>query len=89
MRKLVAFLAAAGMALTPVAAAAQDASALSIARAGGSLGSGASFFQDADDDGGGSTAVILGVVLLVLIGAAAISGRPCAAGARGIERPAA
>lgn len=76
MRKLVAFLAAAGMALTPVAAAAQDASALSIARAGGSLGSGASFFQDADDDddGGGSTAVILGVVLLVLIGAAAISG---------------
>jgi hypothetical protein len=76
MRKVVAFFAAAGMALTPVAAAAQDASALSIAGAGGSLGSGVSFFQDADDDddGGGSTAVILGVVLVVLIGIAAISG---------------
>lgn len=75
MRKIVAFLAAAGMAIAPVAAAAQDASALSIAGAGGSLGSGVSFFQDDDDDdGGGSTAVILGVVLIVLIGIAAISG---------------
>ena len=74
MRRVVAFLAAAGMAVAPVAAAAQDASALSVARAGASLGSGASFLQDGDDEGGGSTAVILGVVLLVLIGVAAISG---------------
>ena len=74
MRKVVAFLAAAGMAIAPVAAAAQDASALSVARAGASLGSGASFLQDDDDDDDGSTAVILGVVLVVLIGIAAISG---------------
>ena len=73
MRKVVALLAAAGMALTPVAASAQDASVLSVARIGASMG-GSSFLQDDNQEGGGSTAVILGVVLLVLIGAAAISG---------------
>lgn len=65
-------LAAAGMAMAPVAANA--ASSLSLARAAAPL-SGISFFQDDDDDDdGGSTAVILGVVLIVLIGVAAISG---------------
>ena len=76
MRKIVGFLAAAGMALAPVAASAQSATALSL-RAAAPLFPGVSFFQDDDNDGGtggGSTAVILGVVLLVLIGAAAISG---------------
>jgi len=66
-------LAAAGLAISSVAANA--ASSLSIARAAPAM-SGVSYFQaeDDDDDGGGSTAVILGVVLIVLIGAAAISG---------------
>lgn len=73
MRKIVALLAAAGMAISPVAAQAQDASALSLANAPAPLAAGLSFLQD-DDDGGGSTAVILGVVLIVLIGAAAVSG---------------
>ena len=74
MRRIMGFLAAAGLAVAPVAASAQDASALSLAGASAPMGSGLSFFQDDDDDGGGSTAVILGVVLLVLIGVAAISG---------------
>ncbi len=74
MRKIVAFLAAAGMAVAPVAASAQDASALSLSRLGAPMLSGLSFLQDDDDDDGGSTAVILGVVLVVLIGIAAISG---------------
>jgi hypothetical protein len=72
MRKIVAFLAAAGMAIAPIAASAQQADALSL-RAGAPMFD-FSFLQDDDDDGGGSTAVILGVVLVVLIGAAAISG---------------
>ena len=76
MRKILAVLAATGMALSPAAANAGVADALSLSRVGASM-SGASFFQDAaaeDDDDDGSTAVILGVVLIVLIGAAAISG---------------
>ena len=75
MRKIVAFLAAAGMAIAPIAASAQQADALSLTRAGAPMFD-FSFLQDddADDNGGGSTAVILGVVLIVLIGAAAISG---------------
>jgi hypothetical protein len=75
MKKIVGFLAAAGMALAPVAASAQ-ASALSL-RAAAPMLSGFSFFQDDEGEsnrGGGSTAVILGVVLIVLIGAAAIAG---------------
>jgi hypothetical protein len=77
MRKIVGFLAAAGMAVAPVAASAQDASTLSLSRASAPMASGLSFFQDEDADGGhggGSTAVILGVILVVLIGVAAISG---------------
>ena len=72
MKRIVAFLAAAGMAVAPVAASAQDASALSISRASGPATSGLNFFED--EHGGGSTAVILGVVLVILIGMAAISG---------------
>ena len=72
MRKIVALLAAAGMAVAPVAASAQDASPLSISRATGSTTSGLNFFEE--ERGGGSTAVILGVLLVVLIGVAAISG---------------
>jgi hypothetical protein len=74
MRKIVALLAAAGMSAAPVVASAQDASALSPARAAAPMLSGVSFLEDDDDNGGGSTAVILGVVLVVLIGIAAISG---------------
>jgi hypothetical protein len=75
VRKIVAALAAAGMALTPMAANAGAADALSLSRASASM-TGYNFFQDAadDDDDGGSTAVILGVVLVVLIGIAAVSG---------------
>lgn len=74
VRKLLAALAATGMALSPVAANAGAADALSLSRAGAPM-SAFSFLQDADDDDdGGSTAVILGVVLVVLIGIAAISG---------------
>lgn len=73
MRKFVAFVAAAGMAITPIAASAQQADALSLARAGAPMVD-FSFLQDDDDDDDGSTAVILGVVLVVLIGIAAISG---------------
>ena len=78
VRKILAAMAATGMALSPVAANAGAADSLSLSRAGAPM-SGASFFQaetDDDDDntGGGSTAVILGVVLVVLIGIAAISG---------------
>ena len=72
MRKIVALLAAAGLAVAPVAAIAHDASALSISRASGPATSGLNFFEE--ERGGGSTAVILGVVLVVLIGFAAISG---------------
>ena len=74
MRRILAFLAAAGMAVAPVAASAQDASPLSLAGASTSApaSSGLSFF--AEEGGGGSTAVILGVVLVVLIGVAVISG---------------
>jgi len=62
------------MALSPVAANAGAADALSLSRLGAPM-SGFSLFQaEEDDDGGGSTAVILGVVLVVLIGIAAISG---------------
>jgi hypothetical protein len=64
-------LAAAGLAISPVASNA--ASSLSIARAAPQM-AGVSYLQDDDDHDRGSTAVILGVVLLVLIGAAAISG---------------
>ena len=77
MRKSVAFLAAAGMAVAPVVASAQDASALSLSRAAAPMLPGFSFFQDDEGEsnhGGGSTAVILGVVLIILIGVAAISG---------------
>jgi hypothetical protein len=74
VKKIIALLAAAGMALSPVAANAGAADALSLGRAAAPM-SGFSFLQAAeDDDGGGSTAVILGVVLVVLIGIAAISG---------------
>jgi hypothetical protein len=76
MRKFVALFAAAGMAAAPLAAHAQDASALSLSRASAPMLPGFSFLQDQadDDDDNSSTAVILGVVLLVLLGAAAISG---------------
>ena len=75
MRKIVGYLAAAGMALTPIAASAQSASALSPSRAAAPMLSGFSFLQDDESNhGGGSTAVILGVVLVILIGMAAISG---------------
>jgi len=70
-RNVTMMLAAASMAIAPVAANA--ASSLSLARAGAPMLS-ASYLQDEDDDDDGSTAVILGVVLVVLIGAAAISG---------------
>jgi hypothetical protein len=77
MRKIVAFLAAAGMAVAPVAASAQEAGALSLSRASAPMLAGFSLFQDDEGEsnhGGGSTAVILGVLLIVLIGVAAISG---------------
>ena len=77
MKKIVGFLAAAGMAIAPVAASAQNASALSLSRVAAPMLPGFSFFQDDEGEGnhgGGSTAVILGVVLIVLIGVAAISG---------------
>jgi len=74
VRRLVATLAAAGMALAPVAANAGAADALSLSRAAAPM-SGFSWLQAADDDDDdGSTAVILGVVLVVLIGIAAVSG---------------
>lgn len=72
MKRVFAFLAAAGMAVAPVAASAQDASALSVAQSSASSSSGASFFSE--EGGGGSTAVALGVLLVILIGVAAISG---------------
>ena len=71
-RKVTMMLAAAGLAISPVASNA--ASSLSIARAAPQL-VGASLLQDDDEHHGRrGTAVILGVVLLVLIGAAAIAG---------------
>jgi hypothetical protein len=63
-------LAAAGLAISPVASNA--AASLSIARAAPQM-SGVSFLQD-DEHHGPGTAVILGVVLVVLMAAAAISG---------------
>ena len=69
-RRATMMLAAAGLAISPVASNA--ASSLSISRAA-PLMSGASFLQD-DDHRGPGTAVILGVVLVVLMGAAAIAG---------------
>ena len=69
---LTMLLAAAGMALAPVAANA--ASSLSVARAAAPM-IGASYLQaEEDDDDDSSTAVILGVILVVLIAAAAVSG---------------
>jgi hypothetical protein len=64
-------LAAAGLAISPVASNA--ATSLSIARAMPQL-NGASFLQDDDHHRGPGTAVILGVILVVLIGIAAVSG---------------
>ena len=65
-------LAAAGLAISPVASNA--ASSLSIVRAAPQL-AGASLLQDDDEHHSRrGVAVILGVVLIVLIGAAAISG---------------
>jgi hypothetical protein len=63
-------LAAAGLAISPVASNA--ASSLSIARAAPQM-TGISFLQDEEHHGRGA-AVILGVVLVVLIAAAAIAG---------------
>ena len=77
MRKIVGLLAAAGMAISPVAASAQGASTLSLSRAAADMAPGFSLLQDDEGEsnrGGGSTAVILGVVLVILIGVAAISG---------------
>ena len=70
-RKATMMLAAALMAISPVASNA--ASSLSIARAAPQL-MGASLLQDDEHHGRRGTAVILGVVLVVLIGAAAIAG---------------
>ena len=64
-------LAAAGLAISPVASNA--ASSLSIARAAPQM-SGVSFLQDEDHHRGPGAMVILGVVLVVLMGAAAIAG---------------
>jgi hypothetical protein len=64
-------LAAAGLAISPVASNA--AASLSIARAAPQM-SGVSFLQDDENHRGPGTAVILGVVLVVLMGAAAIAG---------------
>jgi hypothetical protein len=73
MKKIMAFLAAAGMAVAPLAASAQDASALSLA--GSPAMAGVSFLDEGDGGGGGgSTAVAIGLVLIILIGVAAISG---------------
>ena len=70
-RKITMMLAAAGLAISPVASNA--ASSLSIARAAPQM-SGVSLLQDDDDHRGPGTAVILGVILVVLIGIAAVSG---------------
>ena len=71
-RKATMMLAAAGLAISPVASNA--ASSLSIARAAPQM-TGVSFLQDDDDDHRGpGVAVILGVILVVLMGAAAIAG---------------
>ena len=75
MKRVLAFLAAAGMAVAPMAASAQDASPLSLAGASAPAASGLSFLQEeGGEGGGGTTAVALGVLLVVLIGVAAISG---------------
>jgi hypothetical protein len=75
---MLGVLAAAGMAVAPIAASAQDASALSLSRSGAPTLSGVSFFQGGDVEGEVThlpiTAVVLGVVLVILIGVAAISG---------------
>jgi hypothetical protein len=70
-RKATMMLAAAGLAISPVASNA--ASSLSIARAAPQM-SGVSFLQDEDNHRGPGVAVILGVLLVVLMGAAAIAG---------------
>jgi hypothetical protein len=71
-RRAMMMLAAAGLAISPVASNA--ASSLSIARAAPQL-SGVSFLQDDEEHHGHrGVAVILGVVLVVLIGVAAIAG---------------
>ena len=70
-RKVTMMLAAAGLAIAPVASNA--ATSLSVARAMPQL-SGASYLQDDDNHGGPGTEVILGVILVVLIGIAAVSG---------------
>jgi hypothetical protein len=64
-------LAAAGLAISPVASNA--ASSLSIARAAPQM-TGSSFLVDDEGHGHRGTAVILGVILVVLIAAAAIAG---------------
>jgi hypothetical protein len=72
--RITTLLAAAGMAMSPIAANA--AASLSLANTAPAM----SAFQDDEpgsgesNHGGGSTAVILGVLLIVLIGVAAISG---------------
>jgi hypothetical protein len=70
-RKVTMMLAAAGLAISPVASNA--ASSLSIVRAAPQM-SGASFLQDEDHHRGPGAMVILGVLLVVLMGAAAIAG---------------
>jgi hypothetical protein len=72
-RKVTTMLAAAGLAMAPVASA-NAAASLSIARAATPAHSVSYLDDDESNHGGGSTAVILGVILIVLIGAAAISG---------------
>lgn len=69
--RVTTLLAAAGIALSPIAANA--AASLSIAHALPSFQDETAASGEANT-GGGSTAVILGVLLLVLIGGAAISG---------------
>ena len=69
-RRAMMMLAAAGLAISPVASNA--ASSLSVARAAPQL-TGSSYLEDGEHHGPG-TAVILGVVLVVLIGVAAIAG---------------
>lgn len=74
MKKMTMLLAAAGMAMAPVAANA--AASLSVARAMAPM-SGVSYFDDDEgttNHGGGSTAVVIGVLLVVAIIFAAIGG---------------
>ena len=66
VRNALAVLAAAGLALAPVASNAT--ASLSIARAAPQMSGSSNFADDESNHGGGSVAVILGVLLLVLIG---------------------